>query len=503
MAKYLMGIDCGGTMAKAALFDLQGREIGVASRKIETLSPAPGQFERDANGMWRDTAAAIREVIEKSGVNPPEIVGVACTGHGNGLYLTDKQGVPVRNGVISTDKRALSYIEAWQAQSLDEKVRPKTMQSLWAGQPNALLAWLKDHEPGTLKKAGWVLMCKDFIRFKLTGAVQAELTDMSGTSLLNLQTRQYDPELFDLWGISELITLMPPLVQTAEICGKVTTEAAALTKLQEGTPVAGGMFDIDACGLATGMLDENQLCMVAGTWGCNQFVSKVPVIDKDVFMTSCYSIPGYYLMLEGSPTSASNFEWFVSEFFAADKQLPEHQGKPVFQICDELLEKSEPDMGLFFLPFLMGANVNPYAKACFIGLTARHTRGDLIRAIFEGVIFSHLWHVKRLMKFTRMPGCIRLTGGVAKNEAWVQMFADCFQVPVQIPDGSELGALGAAIAAGVACQCFATYAEACGAMVHLTRTQTPDVSKKDYFEEKYRRYTKILAGLEPIWKEIN
>lgn len=503
MACYLMGIDNGGTLSKAALFDLAGREIAVASRKIEMLTPKSGYFERDSDRMWVATAESIREVIGKAGVNHEDIAAVACTGHGNGLYLTDKQGKPVRMAINSTDTRARSYIEKWQAQGLGEKVRPKTMQSLWPGQPNALLAWLKDNEPETMKKAGWVFMCKDFIRFKLTGEIQAELTDMSATSLMDLRTCNYDQELFDLWGISKMITLMPPIVQTAEICGKVTKAAAAETGLKEGTPVAGGLFDVDACGLASGMIDENQLCMVAGTWGCNQFASKVPVVDRDVFMTSCYSIPGYYLMLEGSPTSASNFEWFASEFFKADVQLPENRGKSVYQLCEELLQNTVEDRGLFFLPFVLGANVNPYAKGTFIGLTARHGRGDMIRAIFEGVVFSHKWHVRRLMKFTKMPGCIRLTGGAAKNERWVQIFADCFQAPVQIPDGSELGALGAAIAAGVAVKAFGSYKEACEKMVRFSRTQNHDVSKREYYAEKFGRYMRILAALEPVWKEIS
>ncbi|MCX6997465.1 MAG: carbohydrate kinase, partial [Kiritimatiellaeota bacterium] len=343
----------------------------------------------------------------------------------------------------------------------------------------------------------------DYIRFKLTGEIQAELTDMSATSLMNLRTRQYDQELFDLWGISEMIGLMPPLVQTAEVCGRVTKQAAAETMLPEGTPVAGGLFDIDACGLASGLVDEHQLCMVAGTWGNNQFVSKVPVVDKDVFMTSCYSLPGYYLMLEGSPTSAGNFEWFVSEFFQADMKLPENKGKSVYALCSELLAQSEADRGLFFLPFLMGANANQYAKGAFLGLTSRHTRGDMIRAIFEGVVFSHKWHVERLLKFTKMPGCIRLTGGAARSAPWVQMFADCFQVPVQIPDGSELGALGAAIAAGVAVKCFGSYADACGSMVKFSREQKPEAGKKIYYEGKFGRYMKILAGMGPLWKEIS
>ncbi|MCX7044779.1 MAG: carbohydrate kinase [Candidatus Sumerlaeota bacterium] len=524
MTKYLLGIDNGCTVSKAALFDLDGREIAVAARKSETLTPKPDWFERDAAAMWRETAEAIREVITKSKVNAADIACVACTGHGNGLYLIDEQGKPTRAAIVSMDCRARNYTDQWIAQGLHDVVLPKTMQSIWPGAPNALLRWLKDNEPQTMARSRWMLMVKDFVRFKLCGKVQAELTDFSALSLMDLNTRRFDPELFALWGIGDLLRLMPPLVETAQICGTVTREAAAQTGLKEGTPVAGGMFDVDACGLASGLVDENQLCMIAGTWGNNQFISTKPVMDKEIYMTSCYSIPGYYLMLEGSPTSASNYEWFATEFFRADLALPENKGKSVYQIGGELLKQLKPDMsgadscganpnsadcssdpgdrGLFFLPFVWGANAHPDAKGCFIGLTARYGRGDLVRAVFEGVVFSHRWHVERLMKFTAMPGCIRLTGGAAKSEDWTQIFSDCFQVPVQIPDGSELGGLGAAIAAGVAAGCFKDFRDATEKMVHFSRTQKPNPGRKAYYEEKYRRYKRILAALDPVWKDI-
>ena len=159
MPTYLMGIDNGGTLSKAALFDLDGREIGVASRKTELLTPQPGHFERDAEEMWHATAESIREVISTTGIDSEDIRAVACTGFGNGLFLTDGNGVPVRKGIISTDSRARSYIEKWQAAGLDEKVRPKTMQSLWPGQPNALLAWLQNLGNIKVQVNGGVQIC--------------------------------------------------------------------------------------------------------------------------------------------------------------------------------------------------------------------------------------------------------------------------------------------------------------------------------------------------------
>jgi L-xylulokinase len=504
MPKYLLGIDNGGTVSKAALFTLDGKEVAVAARKTELLTPKPGWTERDIDKVWQATAEAIKEVITKSGVPAGEIAALAPAGHGNGLYLVDKDGNPVRNAIMSMDSRARKYIDRWLKDGVDKAIRPKTMQSIWPAQPNALLAWLRDNEPEVMKRAGWVLMCKDYIRFRLTGEIYAELTDMSGTSLMNVGTADYDPDVLKAFGIAEMQDLLPPLKRTEEICGSVTAEAAALTGLKEGTPVAGGMFDIDACGLASGIVNESQLCMVGGTWGNNQYISKKPVVDEDVFMTSCYSIPDYYLMLEGSATSASNLEWFVTQFFEAERDLAKKQGKSVYDLCNDLVAAVKPkDTNIIFLPFLFGSNVNPDAKSSFIGLSAWHSRGHVLRAIYEGVVFAHMAHVERLLKFRDMPETIRLTGGASQSRVWVQVFADCFQTPVEIPDGTELGALGAAIAAGVAAGCFAGYEEAIKAMVSFSRLQKPDLTQKDIYAAKYERYKKVLAALDPVWKDLS
>lgn len=168
MNGYLLGIDNGGSISKAALFDLKGREIAVAYRKVNLVQSFPRWNERDANKMWMNTCEIIREVLSQSGINSRQVLSVACTGHGNGLYLVDDNGAPVRNAINSTDSRAQEYIENWRRTGIDRISLPLTAQSLWAGQPNALLAWLRDHEPETLAKARWVLMAKDFIRMKLT-----------------------------------------------------------------------------------------------------------------------------------------------------------------------------------------------------------------------------------------------------------------------------------------------------------------------------------------------
>ena len=501
MAKYLVGIDNGGTVSKAAVFSADGRELAVAGRRVNILQPHPGWSERDMGDLWRDTAEAIKEAIEKSGVDPKDIACVSCTGHGNGLYLIDAGGKPVRNGIYSSDGRAAGIVADWKARGVDAAALPKTAQCVWAAQPNALLAWLREHEPESVARAAAVLMAKDFTRFCLTGKVAMEITDMSGTSLMNVITARYDDEVLEVFGIAEMKRLLPPIVASAEVCGAVTAEAAALTGLAEGTPVAGGMFDIDACGLASGCVDGRQFVIVTGTWGNNQYIAREPLVDRNLFMTSCYSIPGWYLMLEGSPTGAGNLEWFA-ETFLGDKAalLKQSGGGSVFAWADAEVAGVAPDADApLFLPFLYGENVGYAAKGCFLGLDSRHGRADVMRAVYEGCAFSHNMHLQRLYAFRAKPEVIRLTGGAARSAVWMQMFADIFQVPVEVPDGSELGALGAAVAGAVACGLYASYEDAIPAMTRVARRYEPDAARAEIYAGRYGRYCAAVAALKPFF----
>jgi len=503
MPKYLLGIDNGATVTKAALFTAGGEELAVASRKTEMLTPQPGHTERDVEDLWQATAGAIRAVLERARIDPIDIACIATAGHGNGLYLLDGQGKPVYNGIISTDSRAKDYIARWTQQGLPGKILHKTTQCIWPAQPNALLAWIRDNQPQVLKNTRWVLMCKDYIRFRLNGQIHAEMTDYSGTSLMNVVTGRYDDEVLEAFGIGEMRDLLPPLVRSEEICGEVTAEAAAETGLAQGTPVCGGLFDIDACALSSGIVEPGQLCMISGTWGNNQYICNEPVVSEDVFMTSRYCIPGYYLILEGSATSASNLEWFVTQFFEAEREAAEARGESVFDLCNRAVAATEPgESNIVFLPFLFASNADADASAALVGMGGWHGRGHVLRAIYEGVVFGHKTHVNKLLKFRDMPKTIQLTGGAARSEVWVQIFADVFQVPVEIPAGTELGALGAAICAAVGAGIYPSYPDAVKAMVKIARVQQPNAANKDLYDEKYQRYRKVIDALGAVWKDF-
>lgn len=503
MNKYLLGIDNGGTMVKASLFDSQGSEIAVACSKVKVHMPHPGFIERNMNELWDTNAKVIKDLILKAGIDPGLIVGVGVTGHGNGIYLIDENGKPVCNGINSADSRANDIVAKWHEDGIYDRVHPKIMQEIWAGQPVALLAWMKKNTPDVVTKTKWILMCKDYIRFCLTGAAYAEITDLSGTNLMNVRDARYDIELLKEFGLEDIIDKLPPIKYSSEICGYVTPEAERQTGLKAGTPVAGGLFDIDACAIATGLFDEEKACIVAGSWSINQYIIKDAIVSKDMFLNTLYCIKGYRLVTEASPTSASNLEWFVEQFFCAEEKAAEERCVPVYKICDEIVSKIQPEeSNIIFLPFLFGTNVEADAKASFIGIKGWHTRDHLLRSVFEGVVFGHLYHFNRLLAYRPKPEAIRISGGASRSRVWVQIFADAFQIPIEVVRGSELGALGAAICAGVATNVFESFKTAAEGMVEISYTCMPNPDKKEIYEKKYSNYLNIIKQLAPVWKNL-
>ena len=495
--KYFLGIDNGGTSTKAAIYGEDGSEIAVASESTRGISVRPGFAERDMTDMWRMNGRIIRSVLEKAGIRPQELAGIACCGHGKGLYLLDAEGKPVRNGILSADTRAVEYEKRWKADGTEAKAYERSLQHVMACQPVALLAWLRDSEPESVEKTRWILSCKDYIRFCLTGEALAERSDMSGNGLMNLRTQDYDPELLRIFGIEFAEGKLPPLCSSLDCCGHVTEKAAAETGLAAGTPVFGGMFDIDACALAVGAVTPKDLCMISGTWSINEFVSDAPVISGDVQMNSLFCLDGKYLIEESSATSAGNSEWFLRKILHAE----DWKDGSIYARANALAEEIPYNTPMpVFLPFVMASNVNPDAMGSFIGLAESMDRRHLIRSVYEGVAFSHRWHYERLLPSRTEPVTeIRLSGGAAHSELWTQMFADILAVPVRTVQVQETGALGCAISAAAAAGCYASAEDAVRGMVRLSEPVFPDPSRKEYYDERYALYCGAIRCLDPVW----
>ena len=490
---YFIGLDNGGTATKAALFDRNGKEVGKAVVATASITPKPGFVERDMEEMWKANCHVISQVLRETGVEAKDVAGIGIAGHGKGLYLWGKDGKPARNGIISTDNRAWAYPKHWAEDGTEEKVFACTAQHILACQPVSLLAWLRDNEPERYRNIRWVFECKDYVRFRLTGEAKAEITDYSGANLMNLHTRDYDGELLKLFGLEEIAEALPPLCRATEICGRVTEEAAERCGLLPGTPVVGGMFDINACALAAGVINPDRLCMIAGTWSINEYVRREPVTDGSVLMNSLFCLPEYYLIEESSPTSAGNNEWFVRELLPELGAECKAGGESIYEVLNRWVDEISPrEFVPVFLPFLMASNVHPNAKGSFVGMSLNHSRKHLARSVYEGIAFSR----------SDRPSCIRLAGGAARSTVWAQMFADVMKLPVETVEANETGALGCAIAAAVATGEYPDLESAVENMTSVSRRYEPDESRTEVYDRKYRLYCRTIDCLDGLWSEM-
>ncbi len=496
-ADLLLGIDSGGTGTKVGLFTADGSQLGLVGRKVDFCTPALGHTERDPDKLWRDTASAIQQLLDQSGTSPSRIAAVGVTGHGNGLYLVDQKGEAVRPAINSTDSRAARRVEWLNASGRAADVRRKSLQSIWPGQPEILLHWLSEHEPTVLQRASAALMCKDFIRLRLTGCAAIELTDMATTNLVDVRRGVLDDELFDTFEITELRRLFPQMLSATEIGGHVTKQAASETGLLEGTPVAAGMIDMVACALGSGIVEPGSVSVVAGTWSINQAVTDKPVERDDLFMVGRFIGNETYLKVEASPSSAGNFDWFVSALnqYGAEVSLPEALDRTA-----KAAMTSPPGAdGVLFLPYIFGSRDTSRAKGMFFGLSNRHTAAHIGRSVMEGIAFEHRAHLERLLSGETWPASIRLSGGVARSVAWRRVFADCLQTRIEVCDSDEPGALGAALCASVATGLHRDVTSAVHAMIRLKDSTDPDADAVERLTEAYLKRGKLNAAVSSLW----
>lgn len=497
--RYLMGVDVGGSVAKAAIYNTGGQEICSCRRQMDTLTPQPEFCERDPKQIQSAVYHVISTALKRSGIAANKIAAIGVTGQANGLYLFNQSGTPTYPAVLSSDTRAKQLIKVWNADGTLDRILPKTRQVLWAGQTSALVAWFAQHNPELLERTDVFVTAKDYVRYLLTGVFSLESTEASSTSLMDLDTRALSPEIAEALGIQAYMDKFPNwILESTEIGGYVTAQCAAATGLIAGTPVAAGLIDTVACLISQGITQEDQLGMIVGTWGINAFITPRPLYSKDLFSAFYYCLPGYHLILEGSSTSASNLDWFIRTFLSQN-------GIPFcgYQEINRMVAESKDRNPILFLPFLYGTNVNIDSKAAFLGLSAQHGIPDLLRAIYEGVAFCHMYHIDRLLKYRPRPAVVRIAGGGARSDVWMQLFADVIGATVEVPAVEELGALGAAMSAGVSVGIYQDFYHAAERCTHIRRTYSPDRERHAYYQQKYAVYRQLINALEPLWGNLN
>ncbi|EIJ7508830.1 carbohydrate kinase, partial [Escherichia coli] len=314
-----------------------------------------------------------------------------------------------------------------------------------------------------------------------------EESNISESNLYNMTTGRYDSRLTQWLGISEIDHALPPVVGSAETGGKISEEAAAITGLAAGTPVVGGLFDVVSTALCAGIDDEFTLNAVMGTWAVTSGIARgLREHEAHPYVYGRYVNDGQYIVHEASPTSSGNLEWFTAQW--GDLSFDE--------INRAIASLPKAGSDLFFLPFLYGSNAGLEMTSGFYGMQALHTRAHLLQALYEGVVFSHMTHLNRMRERFTEVRTLRVTGGPAHSDVWMQMLADVSGLRIELPQVEETGCFGAALAARVGTGVYRSFSEAQRALEHPIRTLLPDMTAHARYQRKYHHYQHLIEALQ-------
>lgn len=504
MSTLLLGIDAGTSVVKVALFDLAGREVAVTRRRTVVTAPHPLWSETDMQATWQAVASSIRALLQESGVDPARIAAVGLTGTMVGAWLVDGAGQPVRQGILWSDGRAQPLIERELASSPDfmRTIYNSSGSVMQQGCTLPVLRWLAENEADALERAETVLCCKDWIAFNLTGARNLDPTEASVLPGDN-RARTYSEPMIDLFGLRAHRRLFPPVSPCEAIAGALTVAAAEATGLRAGTPVGVGAGDVPASALGLGAIDPGVACTLLGTNILNCLVADAPLFEPaEIGLLFCLP-PDRWLRSMVNVSGTTSLDWFIEQF-CAEERAAATSSADLFARLEALARTSPPGAnGALYLPYLSELGITapfyePAARAEFFGLSDRHTRGDLLRALYEGIALSIRDGYAAMPQLARE---IRLSGGGARSAFWNQMIADAAGVPVVVPGGaSEFGAKGAALLAGVGIGLYGSIDEA----VRLTQSQgiryDPQPAATALYAQRHEVYRMLQHDLRPAWR---
>lgn len=496
---YLLGLDVGTTGCKAALFDVGGETVAAHTEEYPLYHPHPGWAEQEPEEWWRGVVGAIRGVLGGSGVAPREIAGLGLSGQMHGAVLLDEDLRPVRRAIIWSDGRTTE-----QCREITERIGAERLIAL-AGNP-ALegftapkVLWVREHEPESFARARTLLLPKDYIRARLTGEIGMEISDAAGTLLLDVRHAVWSEEL--LRRLDLPASLLPDLRGSAELCGRITAGAAALTGLAEGTPVVGGGAD-NACGaVGTGVVRPGLAAISIGTSGTVLAHSAEARIDpRGRLHTFNHAVPGALYLMGVHQAAGFSLRWLRDTLGVAGTD-----GLGPYDVMTTEAAQVPPlAQGLVFLPYLQGERtpiMDAGARGVFFGLAGVHGRGHLTRAVLEGVAYSLRDSVEILRELDVPVEEFRITGGGAASDVWMGILASVLGEPLVRTSASEGPAFGAALLAGVGTGVYASIPEACAATIRTLESIEPDAALRERYDAGYALYRSLYPALKDAYRQ--
>ena len=502
---YVIGVDCGTSGTKTVLFREDGTVMASATVEYPMYQPKNGYAEQDPADWKAAMIRTIQTVVTKSGVAKEEIKGIGISGQMHGLVMLDKENQVLRKSIIWCDQRTAAEVEEMNRVVGREKLMEITANPALTGWTAAKILWVRNNEPDVYEKCRHILLPKDYLRLILTGEYATEVSDASGMQLLDIANRCWSDELLHLLQIDK--DLLGKVHESCEVTGTLTREMADTLGLCEGTVVVGGAGDNAAAAVGTGVVRDGKAFTTIGTSGVVfAHTSSMAMDTKGRVHTCCAAVPNSWHVMGVTQGAGLSLKWFRDNFCMAEKEAAALMGEDPYNLMNKQAAQSPIGANkLLYAPYLMGErtpHLDADCRGMFFGLSAMHTRRDLLRAVMEGVTYSLKDCLNVLAEMGVAPETMLACGGGGKSPLWRQMLADVFQMPVATTVNTEGPALGVAILAGVGAGLYASVPEACRAMIHVNPAQNPIAENVPQYEKVYALYTKLYQANKGLFKEL-
>jgi xylulokinase len=492
---YTLGIDSSTTATKALLMGADGQVLAVASSAYTYDTPRSLWAEQHPDLWWEATVDSIRQVLAQAGVDATDVKGVGLTGQMHGLVLLGAAGEVLRPAILWNDQRTGAQCDEIRERLGKARLIQITGNDALTGFTAPKILWVRENEPEVYARAAHILLPKDYVRYRLTGELAADKAGGSGTILFDIATRDWSPDVLEALEIPA--EWLPRTFEGPQITGTLSTEAARGTGLKAGTPVFGGGGDQAAGAVGTGAVIEGVVSLSLGTSGVVFAAADRPIVEPEGRLHAfCHAVPGKWHLMGVMLSAAGSLRWY------RDTLTPGTDFRALLAPAADVAPGSE---GLLFLPYLTGERTphpDPLARGAFVGLTVRHTRAHMTRALLEGVAFG-LRDSFELMKSAGLPGIrqVRITGGGARSPLWRQVLADVLDAELVTVNTTEGAAYGAALLAATGMGAFPDVESACAAVIRLTGSTTPGPESIVY-QEIYPLYRDLYPALRPSFNAM-
>ena len=502
----VIGVDVGTSGCKAVAIDETGKVLASALVEYPLLSPKPNWAEQNPADWKRAALDVLSQLAAAPEINSEDIKGIGLTGQMHGSVFLDADNQVLRPAILWCDQRTVKQCDDITSKVGEEKLIEMVCNPALTGFTAPKILWLRENEPDVYEKVRKVLLPKDYIRYELTGEFATDVADASGTLLFDVKNRDWHTELMSILDVDS--DFMPRAYEGPEITGYITDEVADATGLPKGVPVVAGGGDQAAGGVGCGIVRTGVISATVGTSGVVfAFSDEVALDPQGRVHTFCHSVPGKWHTMGVVLSAGGSLRWYRDALCKEEIAAGVESGRDPYEYITEGAETAPLGCeGLTFLPYLTGERTphkDPYAKGAFVGLSLRHTKAHLARAVLEGVAYSMRDSLDIMREMGVPINEVRASGGGARSPFWRQIQADVNNAPLVLINVDEGPAYGAAMLATVTAGMYSSVEEACDATIRVVDSCQPDATSAGEYDKWFNLYQDTYKALAPGFRRAS